>query len=69
MSYAVVEYTMARLLTDEHFLSAFKDNPEAVLANLDLTSEERLSLLDLNIDDLTAAALSFSKKRKICKTN
>lgn len=63
MSYSVFENTMARLLTNQKYLSEFQRDSQAVLSGLNLTQDEKLALIDMNQGQLTMAAISFRKKR------
>tara|TARA_B110001454_G_scaffold219194_1_gene251333 strand:+ start:89026 stop:89292 length:267 start_codon:yes stop_codon:yes gene_type:complete len=69
MSYSVFENTIARLLTDKTYLDLFQIDAQAALADLDLTQDEKLGLINMNPDQLSVAALSFRKKRSHRKTH
>jgi hypothetical protein len=63
MSYPVFEYTMARLLTDPKYLSDFQKDPNSLLEILDLSTDEKVALKNMDADQLAIAAKSFQKKK------
>ena len=59
-----VEIMLARLYTDSNYLQAFIDNSEKIVAEIELTDSEKVSLLAMDKSELKLAANSFAIKRQ-----
>ncbi len=63
MSKAAVEQVIERLATDNDFRAALAAEPEAALAEYELTAEERASLVHLEVEEAEEKARSLDDRK------